>query len=300
MRNRWIRRLGIAVGGLVTIVAALIVAVYAVTAVRERRTYDVALRPVPVSKDSAVLARGEHLVTAIGKCADCHGQDYGGSAFIDDPQLGRVVAANITTGGVLGHASDAEVARAIRHGVKRDGHGLFVMPSSDYSLFSDEDVGAVISYLRTRPAVVRDLPSNNLKFLARALWTSGQLPLMDADRIDHAAPPVQRVAMGPTPQYGHYLANIGGCTGCHGPGLSGGKIPGTPPDWKPAANLTPKGIGSWSEADFRTALRTGKRPDGTAIDSIMPWKASGKMTDEEITAVYSYLRTVPPKEFGNR
>src|SRR6185436_13701711 len=115
-----------------------------------------------------------------------------------------------------------------------------------------------------QPAVTRERPATELHFLGKALWTFGQLPLYDADRIDHQKSPPVQVAMGPTAEYGHYLANVGGCTGCHGTGLSGGKIPGTPPEWKPAANLTPTGIGSWTPDDFKRALREGKRPDGTA------------------------------------
>jgi len=301
MKNRWMRRIAYVVGGLATLVAAAIVAIYAITSSRLGHTYAISATPIAVSHDSATVARGAHLVQAIGKCADCHGADLGGNVFIDDPGLGRVVAPNLTAGGELAHYTDAEVARAIRHGVRKNGVGLLVMPSEEYHNFSDEDVAAVIAYLRAQPAVTRALPATELHFLARALWATGQLPIMGAATIDHAAPSVARVAAAPTAEYGHYLANVGGCTGCHGPGLSGGKIPGTPPDWKPAANLTPKGnLGHWSLADFTAALRTGKRPDGTPIDSIMPWKAAGKMTDDEISAVYAFLKTVPAKEFGGR
>ena len=301
MQNRWIRRLAYGLGALVTLVAALVVAVYGVTWARVGRTFDVAAAPVPVAHDSATLARGAHLATVIGKCADCHGADYGGKVFIDDPALGRVVARNITPGGEVAQYSDAELARAIRHGVRKNGHGLFIMPSSDYSALSDEDVGALVAYLRALPPVTRPLPPSELHFLARALWTAGQLPLMDAFTIDHAKRAPVRVAEAPTPAYGHYLADVGGCTGCHGPGLSGGKIPGTPPDWKPAANLTPAGnVGRWSLDDFSRALRTGRRPDGSPIDTIMPWKEAGKMTDDEMRAVYAFLRSVPAKAYGNR
>jgi mono/diheme cytochrome c family protein len=91
-----------------------------------------------------------------------------------------------------------------------------------------------------------------------------------------------------------------GCTGCHGPGLSGGKVPGTPPGFKPAGNITPRGIGSWSESQFIHALRTGERPNGSKIDEFMPIKATRMMTDVELQAIYRYLRTVPPREAGTR
>ena len=301
MQKRWLRRVGYALGGLVTVVAALVVAIYGVTWARTGKTFDVAATPVPVAHDSATLARGEHLVSAIGKCADCHGADLGGKVFVDDPGLGRVVALNLTPGGALARYTDAEIARAIRHGVRQDGTGLVIMPSSDYAAFSDEDVGAVIAYLRALPPVTKTLPPTQMHFLARALWASGQLPLIDAFRIDHTKRAPERVAVAPTAEYGHYLADVGGCTGCHGPGLSGGKIPGTPPDWKPAANITPGGgLGRWTYDDFTRALRTGRRPDGSPIDTIMPWKAAAKMTDGELQAVYAFLKSVPAKQFGNR
>jgi cytochrome c553 len=100
--------------------------------------------------------------------------------------------------------------------------------------------------------------------------------------------------------YGRYLADVGGCTGCHGPGLSGGRVAGTPPDFPPASNLTPTGIGHYTEADFFRALREGKRPSGTPIDSFMPWRYTRLMTDEDVRAVYTFLKSVPPREFGGR
>src|SRR6266536_577076 len=73
-----------------------------------------------------------------------------------------------------------------------------------------------------------------------------------------------------TPEYGQYLADNAGCPSCHGPGLSGGKIPQAPPDTVPAANITSAGLGAWSEADFLKALRTGMRPDGRVLNTFMP------------------------------
>jgi hypothetical protein len=79
-----------------------------------------------------------------------------------------------------------------------------------------------------------------------------------------------------------------------------GKIPGAPPDWKPAANITPIGIGHYTEADFVNALRTGKRPGGTPIDTLMPWRLTKEMSDVELRAIYAYLKTVPAREYGMR
>jgi len=73
-----------------------------------------------------------------------------------------------------------------------------------------------------------------------------------------------------------------------------------PPNLPPASNLTPTGLGAWSQADFFTALREGKRPDGRVLDEFMPWKSFAKMTDNELTALWLYLKSVPPKPTGNK
>ncbi|MFI5280659.1 MAG: c-type cytochrome, partial [Gemmatimonadales bacterium] len=166
----------------------------------------------------------------------------------------------------------------------------------------DEDVGAIIAFVRSRPPVEHEWPAPKFGPVFRMLVTFG-VPLFPADRIaaDNltiAQPP----AAGPTPEYGHYLTQIGGCTFCHNPSFSGGKIVGGNPASPPAANLTPGGIGGWTEADFVKVLRTGKRyGDNAPINNdFMPWLQSGHMTDEEIHAVWLYLQSLPSKEFGQR
>jgi mono/diheme cytochrome c family protein len=170
---------------------------------------------------------------------------------------------------------------------------LKIMPSQDYDNLSDADLAAVVAYVKSVPPVDNELPASSVGPMARALMVAGKFPMLHAEKIDHARQHVAAVTPAVTADYGKYLANIG-CAGCHGPSLAGGPIPGTPPDWPPAANLTPSGnLKSWTEADFRRLLREGKRPDGTPVNPIMPWKAMGKMTDEEIAAVWLYLRSLP-------
>ncbi|MFD2270922.1 c-type cytochrome [Undibacterium arcticum] len=87
--------------------------------------------------------------------------------------------------------------------------------------------------------------------------------------------------------------------GCHGPRLKGGKIPGTPPDWPPAANLTP-GADSvlpryGSLEQFKTMLRSGKRPDGSAVSSVMPFETLKQLNDTDIEALYAYLKAQPAR-----
>ncbi|HEY0929739.1 MAG TPA: c-type cytochrome [Gemmatimonas sp.] len=274
--------------------------VYAASNSKANQQYDVPLEHVAVASDSAALARGRHLTTAIGKCVECHSDDLGGKVMIDDPALGVAIAPNITSGGRLASYSNDELVRVIRHGVKRDGRGAFIMPSDDYQYFSDADVGAIIAYLRSVPAVTRDLGISMLRPVGRTLVATNQLPAYPAARIDHARKSPAMVQEDSSLAYGEYLANVGGCTGCHGPGLGGGPIPGMPPQAPPAANLTPTGISKYSDAQVEAMMRTGKRPDGSEIKPDMPWRFTAMMTPTEMRATIMYLRSVPGKEFGTR
>lgn len=300
--NRLLKGIAIALGVLAAALVLAVGTVYAVSGARMRKTYDVQARPLAIPSDSAAVARGEHLAMVIAKCGECHGADLGGKLAIDAGPVGQLYAPNLTRGrgGVAAQLTDADWARAIRHGVRPDGTSLIFMPSEDYVWLNDADLESIIAYVKQLPPVDREMPRPVLRPLGRALMVAGQLPVLSAEKAAAVAFHATVVPPGPTKEYGQYLANIGGCTGCHGPGLSGGRVPGTPPELPPASNLTPAGIGSWSEADFVRALREGKRPDGTTLNEFMPWKVAGKMTDDEIRAVWLYLQSIPAKEYGNR
>ncbi len=249
-----------------------------------------------------MLARGAHLAGPIAKCADCHGDDLGGKIIADDPAIGLLSAPNITggRGGVTADFAMADWDLVIRHGVRPDSTALVLMPSDDYAPMTDADLVALVSYIRQLPPVDREMPPRSeLHMVGRGLLVAGKLPLLSAERIDHSAPPAT-ARPGATAEYGAYLADIGGCRGCHGPQLSGGPIPGMPPDTPPAANITPTGIGQFSEADFFRAMRDGLRPDGTKISDVMPVRFTRQMTDDETIALYLYLRNVAPRPFGGR
>lgn len=289
-------------GGVVVLVALALAVVYGASETRMRRTYDVEPGTVAIPAGAEALRAGAHL-TVVRGCVDCHGADLGGTVFIDEQPMARLTASNLTRGrgGVGERYSDTDWVRAIRNGVAPDGRPLLFMPSHEFHPLGDEDVGALVAYLKSLPAVDRDLPASSVGPVGRALFLAGELPLIPAEMIDHKAPRSLPPAKGATAEYGGYLAT--GCTGCHGPGFSGGKIPGTPPDWVPAANITPDpatGIGGWTERDFFRAMREGKRPDGSDLDPIMPWKGLGQMTDMELQAIWAYLRTVPAKPRGGR
>ena len=82
--------------------------------------------------------------------------------------------------------------------------------------------------------------------------------------------------------------------------MSGGERAGSEPGSPLAANLTPTGIGHYTEADFVRVLREGKGPGDRVISDFMPWKSSGRMTDDEIHAIWLFLKTLEPKEMGQR
>ncbi len=299
----FIRRLAIAAGALIALIVVVACSVYVASERHLSRRYELADESVPIPTDSMSIARGQHLAHAIAKCTDCHTKSLAGQVFIDNPALGRFVPMNLTRGkGGLGATlKDADWVRAIRHGVGHDGRALRIMPSQEYNNFSVEDIGAIIAYAKSVPPVDNELPPSTLGPVARALIVAGKMPLFSAETIDHAAhaPPLAP-PVGPTVEYGNYLTHTAGCAGCHNPTFSGGPIDVGDPSWPPAANLTPTGLKAYDEASFMTALRTGIRPGGTKIRDPMPIAWTKDMTDDEIRAVWAYLKTVTPREFGVR
>lgn len=299
---KWVRRIGMLLIGVVVIGAGAAAVVYGMSERKLAARYTVTPeQATTVSADSLLLRRGEHVAHSLAKCVDCHSDDFGGGLVVDAPPIGHIEATNLTTGqgGVLAKYDDAALERAIRHGVAADGRSLLVMPSSEYNNLADDDIAALIAYLRSRPAVARTHQPSTIGPVIRAMWMAGKVDPVPAAVIAHDAPHLKAAPMGNSVEAGMYIAK-NGCAGCHGATYSGGAIPGTPPDWKPAANLTPAGIGHYSLDNFRTILREGKRPDGSVVDSMMPVKATRQMSDEEIESVYKFLKTVPPKPFGNR
>ena len=284
--------------GLVALVALLLGVVFLGSELRLRHRYPVAVGAVPIPSDSSGLARGEHLYRSIG-CAECHADDGGGVLYMDAGPIGLAAGPNLTRGpgGVGGERSDGDLVRAIRHGVRPDGTSLIMMPSEEYVHLTDDDLGAIVGYLRTLPPVEREVPRTHLRLLGRALHVAGKMNLLSASKTPPFEDPAP-ITPGATAEYGRYLADIATCHACHGPGLSGGPMgaPGAPP----AANLTPAGIGGYTEADFVNTIRTGRRPAGTTLHQIMPWKQFRNMTDEELAALWQYLRSVPAKPFGGR
>ncbi len=247
---------------------------------------------------AASVARGEHLVRARYGCANCHGEDLGGGFMLDEPAMGRWPAPNLTRGrgGLAADFDLQDWERIVRHGVRPDGTAA-VMPSQDFAAMSDEELLDIVAYVRSRPAVDRQMPERSFGPVGTLLLALGKLPLSAeqlAGRTEHPARPPQAA---PTKAFGAHLAQT--CIACHGPGFAGGPIPGGAPDWPPAANLTAHGdgLGAWDEDDFRRLMRTGRRPDGTEVRAPMREviRLGQAMTDTELRALWAYLRSLPPQ-----
>jgi mono/diheme cytochrome c family protein len=286
---KWAFRLVVLV---VLVVCACVGYVYYATGREMSRTYTVTVPKITVPTDAASIARGKYLAEKVSMCVECHGEDLGGKMVADNFAFGRIASANLTRGrgGVGATYSDEDFVRALVHGVRRDGHTVVFMPSQDYR-FTEADLGALIAYIKSVPPVDRDQPEKTIGPMARALSLFvAEFPLTPASNIDHAnvtfAPALD---MNNPVAAGEYLIATAGCRGCHGPDLVGGG--GPPPG---AANITPVGIGDWSEKDFFTALREHKRPNGSTIAEEMP-RAFGQMSDEDLKKIFAYLKTLPPK-----
>lgn len=286
--TRWVLR---SLALLLILVVAVAAAVFAVSSSRLGQRLSIPAESISIPTDSATIARGAHLASAIGKCTDCHAKDLRGQEMDLGP-LGVLYARNLTSGkGGTAGWSDADWIRAIRHGVRPDSSLLVFMPSMLAAQFNATDLAAIIAYARSVPPVDNELPASRMGPIGRVLITLKPGRLIPALGIDHSVPPPPAITPGPSAEYGRYLTVVGGCVYCHGDDLRGGIKEG-PPGTPASADLTPAGpMAKWSAAEFTTALRTGGRPDGTVIDPFMPWRLTRLMTDEEIAAVWAYLRT---------
>ena len=295
----WFKRIGLGLGLLLVLGVALLLFASLLGDRKRQRTVDVTVAGIAWATDAPGLARGHYLYRSRG-CADCHGQDGGGREFINDGKGMRVRGPNITPGGPVARYTAQDWERIVRHGVKADGRAALVMPSEDYNRLTDADLGALVGYVRTLEPrsggeLVMELP-----LPVKVLYGLGMI--RDAfEKIDHSLPPAQPVMAAVNVQHGAYVANM--CIGCHGPSLSGGTIPGGPPDWPPAANLTSgqgSAMGRYPEANaFVAMLRSGKRPDGSTI-AVMPFESLRELNDTDAQAIFAFLQTVPARSTGQR
>lgn len=256
------------------------------------------------------LERGRYLAEGVAGCMNCHSEQDAatgeplpgklgvGQVLTDEEVPFPMVFPNITADEETGAGlwTDDMLARAIREGVGHDGRPLMpVMLYENFRHMSDEDVAAVVVYLRSLPPVRNRLPKQTLPFPSNLLVKAYPEPLA-APVSPPAAEPVAR---------GEYLVHLGDCANCHrARDAEGNELPfgggglNTAPDGKTkvaAANITfdPSGISYYDEELFIAAMRTG-RVRARALSSAMPWRTVGKLTDDDLKAIFAYLRTVKP------
>jgi mono/diheme cytochrome c family protein len=265
--------------------------------------------PAAAQPAPEAVARGRALVEGIAGCGNCHtpngpqgkvaDKNLAGGFMEENPAF-RAVAANITpdreTG--IGAWTDAEIARAIREGIRRDGRVMGPpMPFELYRKLSDADTAAIIAYLRSVPAVRNAAGQSTWKIPLPASY----------------GPPVANVQAPPRSDlvaYGAYLAGpVGHCTECHTPlgkggrdwtqtGKGGQPFPG---QWgvSVARNITSSkehGIGDWSDAEIERAVRQGISKDGRKMFPPMGYAYYAKIDAEDMKALIAYLRTIPPQD----
>jgi mono/diheme cytochrome c family protein len=289
--NVWLRRGLIVIASLAALAAAAVALGLALGERRMNRQIAVDVQAVPIPTDTQAIERGRYLYASRG-CAECHGADGAGRRFVDAGSV-RLAGPAIARGSVTQGYQVVDWVRTIRHGVKPDGRPLRVMPSEDYNRFTDADVGAIVAYAQSLAPVSPRAAEIVLPLPARVLYGYGAVPEA-AEHIDHGAPPQAPVAEGVSIEHGKYVANL--CLGCHGANLEGGKRPGTPPDWPPAARLVagPGNVMADRYADagaFVTMLKTGKRPDGSTI-AVMPFETLRELSDTDARAMHVYLRSL--------
>jgi mono/diheme cytochrome c family protein len=244
--------------------------------------------PIPDIKVEAApefIARGKDI--SDGLCGACHsktGTLTGGYDLAVELQvpIGSFVASNLTPAGSLKHWSDGEIFRAIRNGVDAEGRWLTMMSYINAGRLSDDDIEAVIAYIRSIPAAGDPTPDppDQMNMLGLAMLGAGMLPSGKPVVTEQISGPLKA----PTPQFGEYILAYQDCRECHGKNLTGG-VPGQLAPLGPDLNL----VKDWTLAGFTAAMRTGIDPNGHQISEQMPWRSVGKMDDDELTAIYQYL-----------
>ena len=273
-----------------------------------------------VESTPEMIARGEYIANHVTVCIDCHSaRDWryfsapptpgtfgqGGDRFDETVGFpGVFYSRNITPEGI-GDWTDGEIARAVSSGVNKTGEALFpVMPYPDYVNLSEQDLHAVIAYVKTLTPIVNQVPERTINFPMNLIVRTIPKPYEPKAHPDTS----NKV------EYGKYLATISGCRFCHTPSEKGQAIPGMefaggyefmmPNGLVTSANITPDedtGIGGWDAGAFIAIFRSyapeqvkSAPLDPKDFNTVMPWSMYAGMTDADLTAIYEYLRTVNP------
>lgn len=309
--GRVLNRLGLGLGLLVAGFAGL-------TWARQTRHFSLKTPEIRASSDPAVVERGRYLVQGPAHCADCHGaRSPSGEAPAGTAPLsggyqfklpvGVFRAPNITSDAEtgIGRYSDQDLARILRYGVRPD--GTAVLPFMPFAELADDDLTAVISYLRTTAPVKHAVPAHELNLPGNVVRAWVLTPVGPKNT------PKERAPRGAVAENGRYLAHhVANCVSCHtrmdlrtgelvGPQFGGGGVhPAVDGSNKTylSPNLTPDPRWGWLEgwdADaFAARLRSGAGRPG----SPMPWSAFKGLSDDDARAIYLYLRSVPKAAGG--
>jgi mono/diheme cytochrome c family protein len=315
VRVSW-QRIGIVVTWIIGVPLGVLVVATAWALVRYPLVWD---RPTPEihsSADPAAVERGRYIVFGPGRCADCHTPDAAREALSrgetvplsggpgERTYLGTWTAPNLTpdetTG--IGRVTDGQIARMIRYGINRSGHAA--LPFMDaFANLTDDDLSAVLSFLRSQPAVPGVAPRADVNLLGKISLVYFITP------YSPTTTPAVHLTPEPTAAYGEYIARaLAGCGACHtardlqtgeylSPPFSGGlafKSRLHPDSMYVSPNLTPDPstghITGWTEDMFVSRFRQGL----LYADSPMPWGGFQRMTDTDLRALYRYLHALPP------
>ncbi|HEX9389312.1 MAG TPA: c-type cytochrome [Anaerolineales bacterium] len=261
LKNAMLKWGGVIIAGLLTLISTALLVLALVGFYKLNERFDNPIANVQVTGTAAQIARGEQLAHM---CVNCHATDsqlpLSGTdmaAKFPFPPLGTLYAPNLTPSGNITDWTDGEVIRAIREGVHKNGRSLLVMPAETFRNLSDDDVQALVAYLRSQPATGGPTPNNKFNLL-------GALFLNLSDFRTAQQPEGSVTAPQPgTAEYGKYMVDILGCRFCHGDQLQG-KLDNGQPGPPPGPNLTlivPK----WTEDQFMTFFNTGKLPGGGTV-----------------------------------
>jgi mono/diheme cytochrome c family protein len=293
---------GIVLGALLVLLILVIggLAIYAQSSFK-RAHQDRPLYEISADTSPQGLERGQYLMEDVMFCTEaCHSEGNapaplaGMADYVNEGPVSFVFApSNITqdpeTG--IGNWSDAEIGRAIREGIDKDGVGMLIMPSHNYHALSDQDLAAVIGYLRSVEPVRNEVPPLDGNIVAKimsALGMFGPNPVGEPITEPQVAPQPGTV------EYGAYLVRLADCSGCHGLDFAGGPMPMAAPDDPIPANLTPAGkLANWTEGQFIAAVYAGFGEGGRELSANMP---RYEMTEADLRAIFAYLQTIPAVE----
>ena len=290
------RVIGIVLGSIIGLILLAGVVLYFIGNARLNKTYDFPPSNLTIPKDAANIAYGKQRTEFFS--TGCHGEDLGGvEKWLDVGALGTVDSANLTSGvGGIGRefTSDEDYVRAIRHGIDPDGKPIYMPAVSATSHLSDEELAAIIAYVKTVPPVDHKTNGHRFTPLGKILFALNMVPPPPVEIVSHELH-VTAPEPGVTVEYGKYLVDVMDCRLCHGQELTGGRFPDPSVKVK-VPDVTSAGeVGFWSDEQFIHMIRTGTTPGGHELNpDLMPWEEiSVRATDDDLRAIYMYLEALP-------